>query len=90
VQLKSKKSGWDKRQATLILTVFADGIGRVKPVLIFHGKLDSNRTRDREKTRYHPGVEVILNKEAYNNEEVMAWWLETQLFPQTTMGSTDS
>ena len=28
---KSIRSGWDKRQATLVLTVFADGIPYVKP-----------------------------------------------------------
>ena len=32
---KSEKAGWDKRQATLVLTAFADGIGRVKPLIIF-------------------------------------------------------
>lgn len=101
VQLKSRRSGWDERQATLMLTIFADGIGRVKPVLIFHGKSDANRTRERnarqqrlfeaEQARYHPGVVVIFNEEAYNNEEVMISWLKTQLFPETVaaMGFTD-
>ena len=30
-------SGWDKRQATVQLTVFADGVARVRPLLIFRG-----------------------------------------------------
>ena len=37
---KSEKAGWDKRQAILVLTVFADGIGRVKPLIIFGGTED--------------------------------------------------
>ena len=32
VWVKSKKSGWNKRQATIQLTIFADGIPRVKPI----------------------------------------------------------
>ena len=35
---KSDRSGWGKRQATLILYIFADGIQRIQPKLIFHGK----------------------------------------------------
>jgi hypothetical protein len=93
VQLKSTRSGWDKRQATLMLTIFADGIGRVKPVLIFHGKSNANRARvpnsrqqrlfEAEQARYHPGVVVIFNEEVYKNAEVMIWWLKSQLFPET-------
>ena len=37
VLAKSDRSGWDKRQATLILYIWADGIQRLKPKLIFHG-----------------------------------------------------
>jgi hypothetical protein len=47
VQLKSTKSGWGRRQATLILTIFADGIARIPPIIIFHGKSDSERKRPR-------------------------------------------
>ena len=34
VWAKSIRSGWDKRQATLVLTVFADGIPYVKPDIL--------------------------------------------------------
>jgi hypothetical protein len=35
---KSERSGWDKRQATIILYIMADGSTPFKPVIIFHGK----------------------------------------------------
>lgn len=35
VWLQSSKSGWDKRQATIEPTVFADGISHVKPLIFF-------------------------------------------------------
>ena len=37
---KSERSGWSKRQATLVLYIFADGKPKIKPKLIFHGKPD--------------------------------------------------
>jgi hypothetical protein len=36
VWLKEARSGWDWRQATLQLCVFADGIQRSRPLLIFY------------------------------------------------------
>ncbi|GKT45003.1 uncharacterized protein ColSpa_05184 [Colletotrichum spaethianum] len=38
---KTDHSGWSKRQATLILYIFADGIQRILPKLIFHSKPSS-------------------------------------------------
>lgn len=35
VQMKTRKSGWKKRQDTLMLTIFANGILCVTPLLIF-------------------------------------------------------
>ena len=37
VWVRGGASGWDKRQATVQLTVFADGVARVRPLLIFRG-----------------------------------------------------
>src|SRR5205807_10522036 len=37
VWAKSLRSGWDKRQATLVLTAFGDGKNRIKPLIIFKG-----------------------------------------------------
>ena len=68
VWAKSKKSGWGKRQATIQLTIFADGIARVKPLLIFCGAVDGkSATRKREAKRYHSGVVVQFNQKAYAN-----------------------
>jgi hypothetical protein len=38
VWVRGGKNGWDRRQASLHIVVFADGIPRCKPLLIFHGK----------------------------------------------------
>ena len=38
IWVRSGKSGLDKRQCTVQLTLFADGEPRVKPLLIFRGK----------------------------------------------------
>ena len=43
VRLKGGKSSWDKRQCTLQIAVFADGIMRCKPLLMFKGKLKVKR-----------------------------------------------
>jgi hypothetical protein len=40
VWVKTARSGWDKRQATLQILLHADGEPRCKPLLIFHGKGD--------------------------------------------------
>jgi hypothetical protein len=38
VTAKIDRSDWDKRQATLVLYIFADGIPRIQPKLIFMEK----------------------------------------------------
>ena len=38
VQVKATSSGWDKRQATLVLAVFGSGKPLVRPLIIFRGK----------------------------------------------------
>ena len=38
VWAQSGQSGQDKRQATVQLTVFTDGVDRVRPTVIFRGK----------------------------------------------------
>ena len=45
----SGRSGLDKRQCSVQLTVFADGVPRVRPLLIFRGK--GMRIKDDEKKR---------------------------------------
>lgn len=45
---KSDRSGWGKRQATLVLYIFADGLPRIGPKLIFHGVTDSRLKDEQE------------------------------------------
>lgn len=77
---KSDRSGWDKRQATLILYIFADGISRIRPKLIFHGTSGEN-IRRREGHLWHTGVTVEFNDTAYNNEQLFLDFIESELCP---------
>jgi len=38
VQVRSQASGLDKCQATIQVTIFADGISWIKPLIVFRGK----------------------------------------------------
>ena len=77
MRLKGGKSGWDKRQCTLQIAVFADGIIRCKLLLIFKGKL---KVKDycccAEYKQYHPSVVVIFNKKAYANTSNLINWVK--------------
>lgn len=66
-------SGWNKRQAILILYIFADGIHRLKPKLIFHGTPteEGGQIEEKESHLYHPDVTVAFNKTAYNNKDLL-------------------
>ena len=68
VWIKEGKSGHDKRQCTLQIVVFTDGIMRYKPLLIFKGKpRKGDARRKAEYKKHHPGVAVIFNKKAWAN-----------------------
>ncbi len=70
------KSGHDKRQCTLQIAVFADGVLRCKPLLIFKGKPGKGDSRRKaEYKKYHPGVVVIFNKKAWANTSNLLDWL---------------
>ena len=77
---QSSQSGWDKRQATIQLTVFADGVPRVKPLVFFRGK-GVGSTILTEKESYDPRIEVKFNAKAYANSSNMVEWLDEQLVP---------
>jgi transcriptional/translational regulatory protein YebC/TACO1 len=79
---KVDRSGWDKRQATLILYIFADGIPRIMPTIIFHGNPtdEGGQIHKKEHQLYHPDVIVEYNDHAYNNEELFSRWIDTTLF----------
>lgn len=52
----------DKRQATDQLNVFADGVDRVRPTIIFKGK--SLRITTKEKDSYSKVVRVTFEEKA--------------------------
>jgi hypothetical protein len=84
VWVRSKKSGWKKRQATIQLTIFADGVPRIKPLLIFRGLEENTRNkarRKREAAFYDPRVVVKFNSKGYANTAVILFWLEKMLLP---------
>jgi len=47
VWVKSKKSGWGKQQTTIQLTVFANGVSHVLPLLVFRSIVDGKSTHRR-------------------------------------------
>lgn len=67
VTAKTDRSSWDKRQATLILYIFADGIPRIRPKLIFHRKAtdEGGKIEERESHLYHKGV-IVCTLQFYN------------------------
>lgn len=78
IWVKETRSGWDKRQASLVLCVFADGVNRISPLIIFHGLGERLR---KEKEKYHPGVIVEFNEKAYMNENLFLKYIKCYLIP---------
>jgi hypothetical protein len=76
---KSERSGWDKRQATIIPYIMADGSTPFKPVIIFHGKGTVAR-----REHYDNRVDVHFNETAYNNEDLFYTWLQNIYQPYVT------
>jgi hypothetical protein len=70
---KSDRSGWDKRQTTIVLHIMANGDTTFKPVIIFHGQ---GTVLAKEQPYYDPRVEVHFNPTAYHNEEIFLKWLK--------------
>jgi hypothetical protein len=70
---KSDCSGWNKRQATIVLHIMANGDTPFKPVLIFHGQ---GTIITKKQPHYDPRVDVYFNPIAYHNEEIFLEWLE--------------
>jgi len=76
--VKESRSGWDKRQASLVLCVFADGISRIRPMIIFRG---TGARLGAEKLRYHAGVLIEFNATAYMNDTLFAKYITNYLVP---------
>ena len=72
---RGTKSGLEKRQCTVQLTIYADGIARVKPLIIFRGK--GLRISTSEKEKYDKRVVVKFQVNAWCDEKVMKDWVLT-------------
>jgi hypothetical protein len=72
------QSGWDKRQATLLLCIFADGIPRIPPLILFAG---TGRRLGTEPQFYDQRVVVNWTESSWNNEDMFLWWISTYLIP---------
>jgi hypothetical protein len=88
IWVKTARSGWDKRQATLQIVLHADGVNRCKPLLIFKAKGDRfGRPVDggikAESKTYNKRVKVVFNEKAYSNMNVMLEWIKT-MYSQST------
>jgi hypothetical protein len=70
---KSDRSGWDKRQATIILHIMANGDTPFKPVINFHGR---GTVLNKEQPYCDPRVKVHFNPTAYHDEEMFLKWLK--------------
>lgn len=83
-------SGLDKRQCTVQLTVFGDGVPRVKPAVIFRGK--GVRIRLEERKAWDKRVNVYFQPSAWCDEKVMKDWISNDwgnvLMNPHTPGST--
>jgi hypothetical protein len=77
VTFYSQRSGFEKRQCTVQLTVSADGVMRVKPLCIFRGVSDSKLLKA-ERYLYDKDVVVTFQKKAWCDEKVMEEWLRNQ------------
>ena len=75
VWIKQSRSGWEKRCATLMIYVSADGLKHCRPLLIFKGQ-GKHANIKREMKKYHRDVVVQWNKKAYCNNEIMLYWLK--------------
>ena len=74
IWVKGVRSGLEKRQCTVQLTVFADGKPRVKPMIIFKGtgKCIKKAERDAWDTR----VYVAFQEKAWCDETIMKQWID--------------
>ena len=94
VQVKASNSGWDKRQATLLLTVFGNGKSRIRPLIIFKGKeryegrraAYFQRKREEEMARYDARVDIRWNESAYSNSALLVEWIKEVLVPALPPG----
>lgn len=73
VWVRGAASGLDKCQCTVQVTIFADGVPRVKPLLLF--KEQGKRISLREQLQYNKHVTVSFQANAWYDEVVMEHWV---------------
>lgn len=80
ISTQTERSGWDKRQATVLLIVNGDGCQEKKliPLLIFKGETGGS-ILTKERDLYHPGVIVNFNEKAWNNGTLFLQWIQEEL-----------
>ena len=72
----SGSSGLDKRQCSVQLTIFADGVPRVRPLVIFRGK--GLRITCKEQEAWDRRVQVTFQPKAWCYESMMKKWISEQ------------
>ena len=77
---KSAESGSEKRQCTLFLCIFADGIPRVPPILIFTATSGA-RIRERESHQWDKRVHVEFSPTGWMNETLFTKFILNFLVP---------
>ena len=73
IWVRSGQSGLDKRQCTVQLTVFGDGVCRLRPTLIFRGK--GLRISKEEKSNWDKRVKVFFQKKVWCDQTIMKCWI---------------
>lgn len=76
VWAKATGSGLDKRQCTVQLTIHADGIRRVKPLIVFRGT--GQKISLAEKNKWDRRVAHDFQQNAWVDEKVFLRWLRFQ------------
>ena len=74
VWCSNASSGLDKRQCTVQLTIFADGVSRARPTIIFRGQ--GKRISPNEMRSWDSRVNVMFQLKAWCDENVMKVWVE--------------
>jgi len=73
VWVQDGSSGLDKCQCTVQLALFADGVPRVKPFVIFKGT--GKRISLRERLKYNRHIGVKFQEKAWCDESCMKHWV---------------
>ena len=73
VWVKSLGSGLDKHQATVQLTVHADGVAHTPPMVVFRGK--GLRISSKERQLWDNGVVIKFQDNAWVDENIGLRWI---------------